>query len=306
MVLKKDGDNDKDAVMAVQEVLGLKQDGSFGSITKAAVIKYQKKHSLVADGIVGNGTAKHMGIDLDEFLDTDLSKLIRTTEEGLTINKKYLDKDEYVNGPTEKYYLFLHHTAGWNNPYTTIKSWNNDDRGRIATQFVIGGISIKTGDDKYDGEVVECFPDGGWAYHLGKNGSRKLHPHSIGIELCNFGPLTEKNGKYYNYVKREVKKDEVCDLGYEFRGYQYWHAYTDKQIEATRQLILEIARRHPKIDIKKGLKEWLKTETPAEAFGFKKDAYLGKVEGMLSHTTTRKDKTDWAPQPKMVEMIKSL
>lgn len=306
MVLQKGKNNDKDAVKAVQEVLGLTQDGDFGPTTEKHVIIYQKDNGLTADGIIGKGTAKHMGIDLDEFLDTDNTSTVQTTKEGLVIKKSYLDKDEYLNGPTDKFYLFLHHTAGWHNPYNTIKSWNNDSRGRIATQFVIGGTSIKDGDSKYDGEVVECFPDDGYAYHLGKNGSKLLHPHSIGIEICNFGQLTKKGDKFYNYVKREVPASDVCDLGYEFRGYQYWHAYTDEQIEATRMLILEIVRRHPKMDITKGLKEWLKTKTPAEAFEFNQDAYLGKVRGMLTHTTTRKDKADISPQPKMVAMIKAL
>jgi len=60
------------------------------------------------------------------------------------------------------------------------------------------------------------------------------------------------------------------------------------------------------MNIKIGLKEWLATETPAEAFDFKEDDYYGKVKGMLSHTSTRKDKTDLSPQPKMVAMIKAL
>lgn len=306
MLLKRGANNHIEAVKAVQIALGLKDDGDYGPKTEKAVKAFQKKNKLTVDGKVGRNTAAKMGIDLEEFLSTDITNFVNKTEEGLVINKKYLDKDEYVNGPTDKYYLFLHHTAGWNNPYSTIRSWNNDTRGRIATQYVIGGINIKNGDDQYDGEVVECFPDDGWAYHLGKNGSSKLHPHSIGIEICNFGNLTKKGDKYYNYVDREVSKDEVVDLGYEFRGYQYWHKYTDKQIESTRLLISEIQRRHPEIDISKGLKEWLAVESDEEAFGFKEDAYYGKVRGLLSHTTTRKDKYDWSPQPNIIEMIKNL
>jgi len=306
MILKRGSNNNIEAVKAIQGALGLKQDGDFGPTTEKVVKEFQFKNKLTVDGIIGNGTAKIMGINLDEFLETDLSNNTSTNKDGLVIKKSYLDKDEYLAGPTDKLYLFLHHTAGWNNPYATIKSWNNDDRGKIATQFVIGGISIKDNENKYDGEVVECFTDSGYAYHLGENGSSKLHPHSIGIEICNFGQLTKKGDKYYNYVNVEVPSKYVCDLGYKFRGYQYWHAYTDAQIEATRLLIKEIGRRHPKLNIMKGLKEWLKTKTPSEAFEFNQDAYLGKVEGMLTHTNTRKDKFDISPQPKMVEMIKSL
>jgi len=66
MVLKKGKNNDIDAVKAVQKVLGIKQDGEFGPTTEKHVIKYQKNNGLTADGIVGNGTAKHMGSDLNE------------------------------------------------------------------------------------------------------------------------------------------------------------------------------------------------------------------------------------------------
>ena len=52
----------------------------------------------------------------------------------------------------------LHHTAGWHNPYNVIKSWGGDSRGRIATEFVLGGQSVKGNDDTYDGEMVQCFP----------------------------------------------------------------------------------------------------------------------------------------------------
>lgn len=306
MILKRGNANNIEAVKAIQGKLGIKQDGDFGPTTEKHVKEFQTKNKLTSDGVVGNATAKAMGIDLNEFLETDLSNNVVPHKSGLVIHKSYLDKNEYLVGTKEKIYLFLHHTAGWNNPYSVIRSWNNDDRGRIATQFVIGGISIKDNDAKHDGEVVECFPDSGYAYHLGANGSSKLHPQSVGIEICNFGQLTLKDGKFYNYVNVEVPKKYVCDLGYKFRGYQYWHAYTDQQIESTRLLILEIARRHPKINITKGLKDWLATKTPAEAFDYNSDAYLGKVEGLLTHTNTRKDKFDLSPQPKMIEMIKAL
>ena len=304
MVLKKGIKNDKEAVKAVQAVLGIKEDGDFGPTTEKHVKNYQANHGLKADGEVGPTTAGKMGIDLDEFLETDLATA--PSIGGLDIKKKYLDKDEYLAGPTTKKYLFLHHTAGWNNPMNTVSAWNKDTRGRIATQFVLGGKSIKDGDTTWDGVIVECFPDEGYGYHLGKNGSNKLHPHSVGIEICNFGQLTKKGDKYYNYVNSEVPADQVCDLGYKFRGYQYWHAYTEAQIEALRGLILEVKRRHPQIDLNKGLKDWLKTEEPRVAFDFKDDAYYGKVEGMLTHTNTRKDKFDCYPDERLVKMIKEL
>jgi hypothetical protein len=44
------------AVIDLQTLLGIKADGDFGPKTKAAVVAFQKKHALLADGIVGRGT----------------------------------------------------------------------------------------------------------------------------------------------------------------------------------------------------------------------------------------------------------
>lgn len=52
------------AVKRVQRILdhGLKVDGVFGSKTRAAVLAFQRRHGLVADGIVGVRTWKAFGI----------------------------------------------------------------------------------------------------------------------------------------------------------------------------------------------------------------------------------------------------
>jgi len=319
MVLKK-GDKGS-AVKKLQELLKLTVDGDFGPGTEVAVRNYQKSKGLLADGVVGAKTAEMIGFKIEDYLSTDLSKSTAlrpasvdtssqtkyVTTEGLTINKFYLATDEYINANIAKTWLFLHHTAGGHDPYSTVKQWDNDTRGRIATQYVIGNKSATNGDTKFDGTVVECFPNGNWAYHLGDNGSSHLHPESIGIEICSYGYLEKKaDGKFYTYVGSVVPSDQVCDLGFKFNGHQYYHKYTDAQIESTRKLIIEIVRRNPGINVQNGLKQWLKTETPAVAFGYKDDAYFGRVKGVLTHTNVRKDKTDCHPQSNLVQMINSL
>ena len=54
-----------------------------------------------------------------------------------------------------------------------------------------------------------------------------------------------KGDKFYNYVNSEVPESMVCDLGYEFRGYQYWHAYTNEQIESLGLLIKHVKKTYP-------------------------------------------------------------
>ena len=56
MLIKKGINNDKEAVKAIQKLLGITADGIFGSKTEEAVKKWQKEHNLKDDGIVGNLT----------------------------------------------------------------------------------------------------------------------------------------------------------------------------------------------------------------------------------------------------------
>lgn len=287
-------------VVDLQEALGITADGDFGPKTEAAVKEFQAQNGLVADGIVGTKTWAELGL-----VSTDTSERISNTVDGLAIERHPLPAGQYFEGPTKKEYLFLHHTAGWNNPFRTVDNWANDDRGRIATQFVIGSPHPKTGDTSYDGVVVECFGDAGYAWHLGKSGSRQMHKTSVGIEVCNFGWLTRSEDNYVTYANTIVENDQVLDLGYEFRGKRYWHRYSEQQIDALRKLIPEVARRHD-IDVRKGLVERLQTMEPAEAFEWNENAYHGRIKGMWTHTNTRQDKSDLSPQPELVAMLLSL
>lgn len=315
-ILVKLGDKGS-IVTAIQKKIGSKTTGVYDSATKKAVESYQEANGLSVDGVCGEKTLASLGIENpEEHSSTDVSKLSQNTIDSQQtlgsavmagkMQKLMLDKDEYFQEKTEKLWLFIHHTAGGHNPQDTVKNWNNDTRGRIATQYVIGGKSTR-GFDGFDGVVVDCMVDGGWAYHLGNNGNSDLHPKSIAIEVCNYGWLTkDKNGNFTNYVGGIIPNDMVCDLGFKFNGYQYYHAYTDAQIESLRLLILDIAKRYPSINIKKGLQEYLLKESPAEAFGYKEEVFKGKVVGLFTHTNVRKDKTDMSPQPKLVEMLKGL
>ena len=211
-----------------------------------------------------------------------------------------MDKDEYLVGPTKKEYLFLHHTAGGNDPYGVVKMWNNDTRGRIGTEFVLGGQSVFTGNDIYDGTIVQSFPEGSYGWHLGDNGSEYMHSHSVGIEVCNFGPI--KDGKTYTGQKANL--EQIVELNESFRGHKTWHRYSDKQLLVLKDLILHIANRDD-IDIRKGLISEIK-KSGVKGFDFNSDAYYGKVKGMWTHTNTRKDKSDMFPQQELIDMLLSL
>jgi len=331
-VMLKKGDRGEQ-VKEIQQMLGITDDGIFGSGTESSVKKFQTDKGLIADGIVGPKTYETlvnetMGVNFDNNQDIDTDRTdfddsddrddklnylgSYTTEDGLEIDKAYLDGDEYVKdyGKIEPENFFIHHTAGWNNPYNTINSWNKDDRGRVATQYCIGGTSVKIGsygDDKYNGQVVECFPDNYIGWHLGKVGDFNMSKYSSAVEINNFGYVTKKNGKYYNYVNSEVPESMVCDLGYEFRGHRYWHAYTLEQIESLGLLIKHVQRIYPKINMSAGLPQLLKDGVhPKDAFEFNEDAYWGRVKGLWTHTNTRTDKFDCFPQEELVDLLKTI
>jgi len=293
-MLLKVGSRGKE-VKELQEFLEIGADGIFGKGTESSVKKWQSENGLVADGIVGPATWDAMGLAT-----TDSSEQIYTTENGLVVEKYFLPRGEYKNGPTNKEYVFLHHTAGWHNPFRTIDHWGRDDRGAIATEFVLGGPSIKGNDFKYDGKMVQAFPEGAYGWHLGKNGSQHMHTHSVGIEVNNFGYVI--NGKAYQGTP--VEESQIVTLKEPFRGHKTWHKYSDKQIEAIRLWLLWIAERD-NIDVREGLPSLIK-EKGAKAFDFNPDAYYGKVKGTWTHTNTRKDKFDMFPQEELLEMLITL
>jgi len=284
-------------VKQLQEFLNIGADGIFGKGTEAAVKSWQSDNRLEPDGIVGSKTWSAMG--LDELSTTDTSEKFITIG-NLEIEQYFLPKGEYKAGPTDKEYLFLHHTAGWHNPYRVVDSWSRDIRGAVATEFVLGGSSIKGNDESQDGKLLQCFPEGGYGWHLGKNGSQHMHTHSVGIEVCNFGWL--KDGK--TYVGTPVIESQKVTLSEPFRGFTEWHRYSDTQIEVLKNWILYIADRD-NIDIRKGLVEQVKKHG-AKGFEFNEDAYYGKIKGMWTHTNTRKDKFDMFPQPELIDMLLSL
>jgi hypothetical protein len=305
MLIKK-GDKSLN-VKHLQQKLGLKEDGHFGPRTEKAVIRYQLSNNLAVTGIVESdmwvllfNKPNNENEAIDE--DNDISEQYFTTSYNQLIHKHYMPKDEYIKGPIKNEYIFLHHTAGWHNPYNTIDHWSRDSRGRVGTEFVLGGRNHKDGTDEYDGIMVQAFPEGGQAWHLGKTQSGWMNRHSVGLEICSFGHLDNANE---TYIGSKAIESEITRLKEPFKGYLNYHKYSDKQIIEIEKWIRYIGERDG-VDIRIGLKQFIQKHGPIKGFGFHMEAAQGKVKGLLTHTNVRLDKSDCHPDPNLVDMILSL
>ena len=208
------------------------------------------------------------------------------------IKQACLKESQFFAEESLKTQIYLHHTAGGGNAEAVSRYWNGNTE-RIATAFIIGA----------DGLIVQCFSSKHWSWHLGVGQKefkdqgvpyKNLNKTSVGIEVCNWGYLKEKNGKFYNYVNAPVPESMVTTLDTPYKGYKHWYKYTDAQIESTRQLVVYLCETY---DIPKDYR--------AEIFGLDVEAFKN-TKGIYTHNSVRKDKSDIYPCPRMIEMLKNL
>lgn len=208
------------------------------------------------------------------------------------IKQVRLKESQYFAEESAKTQIYLHHTAGNGNAEAVSRYWNGTS-DRVATAFVVG----------QDGLIVQCFSSKHWAWHLGISKAefkgqgakyQNLDKASVGIEVCNWGYLKEKDGKFYNYVNTRVPESMVTTLDEPFKGYKHWYKYTDAQIESTRQLLVYLCDTYN-----------IPREYRAQIFSLDKEAFKG-TPGIYTHNSVRKDKSDIYPCPRMIQMLEKL
>jgi N-acetyl-anhydromuramyl-L-alanine amidase AmpD len=213
----------------------------------------------------------------------------------LDINKivqHRLSENQYVQELTDKKQIYLHHTAGGPSAVNVAKFFNSQE-GKVATAFIIDN----------NGTIVQCFSSKNWAYHLGLKQEvftesgvpyKSLDKISVGIEICNYGPLTKRNGYYYNYVGGKVDYTNITILDKKYKNHIYWQKYTDEQIESTRQLLVYLCDQYK-----------IPRTYFATIFDIDKRALRGE-KGIFTHNSVRKDKSDIYPCPRMIQMLEKL
>jgi len=208
------------------------------------------------------------------------------------IVQKRLSDDQFFQDVHPKKQIYLHHTAGGPNA-VSVANYFQQKEGKVATAFVIGA----------DGTIVQLFSSKHWAYHLGLKPEvfaekgvdyKSLDKISIGIEICNYGPLAKRNGYFYNYVGGKMDRSQITELKSKYKGHIWWQRYTDEQIESTRQLLVYLCDTYG-----------ISKEYADVIFDIDKRALKGE-NGIFTHNSVRHDKSDIYPCPRMIEMLKNL
>lgn len=208
---------------------------------------------------------------------------------------------QFLKDENPKHQIYLHHTAGNSNGFDTFKFWESNPE-RIATCVTICG---KPGRNSsfVDGQIVQGYASKYWAYHLGLREStfdkfgipyKSLDRISIGIEICNWGQLTRRDGKFYSHANTVVPDEDVVELTEPHRGFKYFHALSDAQIDSVEKLLRYWGQLY---DIPLAYNSDIWDICPRALKGEK---------GVFTHNSVRYDKVDVSPQPKLIEMLMSL
>jgi len=263
-------------------------DGHFGKRTLRSVKSFQKKNRLEVDGIVGDKTYSVLKLSqrrTAKELKEDIAK--KQYENLEIITDCTLAPEQYIKQIFEKKQIFIHFTAGGPNAANVIKYWDSNE-SRIATAFVISR----------NGKIYQAYHPDYWSYHLGIKGSKgKLDKVSIGIEICAYGPLKKKNDKYYawpNNWGKEIPADEVYKLEELFRGYSYFHSYSDEQMKSVEKLVSYLVKEYD-ISVQNHFDEnW---------YEFKQSIIDNVTPGIHTHVNCRKDKSDSYPDKRLTALL---
>jgi len=263
-------------------------DGVFGNKTLKA---FQKKYGLLVDGIAGEQTFSALKAAQKRTAKEDKENNFRGREYGeldVDVNH-HLGSEQYIKQTFDKDKIFIHYTVSGPDAKKVIKYWDGNSP-RVATAFVMSGRGIE------DGKIYEAYNPDYWSYHLGVKGSKgKLDKNSIGIEVCAWGRLDKKGDKFYNYYGGEVSAEEVYTLDEAWRGSEYYHMPSDKQMASLEKLLLWIIGEYKipvqNIDFNRGWAEYNDT------------LVRDKAPGIWTHTNVRTDKQDMYPDHRMLEVL---
>lgn len=189
---------------------------------------------------------------------------------------------KYYREEFEKRQIALHHTVSGPGIEGDLSTWRNFS-SHIATCVII----------ERDGTICQLFSSKYWGYHLG-SGRPALDRHSIGIELDNWGQLTEKEGQLYTVYNTRVNVPVVHYTN--FRSQQIFEAYTYEQLKSLGKLML-LWNKTYRIPLKYSAEMWDVSERA-----------LAGEPGVWTHVSYRPypQKFDCHPDPNLISLLQAL
>lgn len=209
--------------------------------------------------------------------------------------------------------IFLHHTAGWGNPYATVDGFASRDDG-VVTDWILGGrtknstsvFKDSSGKFIYDGLMLRTYDaTQNWAYH---SSCGKLHPFVTAVEICNMGQLERRSGKFYIAGTNTVwtHEDEVVETA-PHRGYKYWQRITDAQMESLEKWIRWTCQQYGvRLAKVRYDADWFAGNSGPRKDEIKNMLYNSALGSIHVHTHTHPNKTDLPPDPRLIQMLNDL
>jgi len=149
--------------------------------------------------------------------------------DGLRFKMTPLPEDQYFRQETEKHAVVLHHTGSGGSPAGDVNWWKQT-KSRIATCVIIGR----------DGTVYQLFSSRYWGYHIGAKHPNNswLQRHTIGVELDNWGKLTDTAEGLKAWNGALVSDADAVYYEDPYRGGHFYERYTEAQIGTLTVLLL--------------------------------------------------------------------
>lgn len=199
---------------------------------------------------------------------------------------------KYFRTKYNKNQIVLHHTVSGEGVSGDITHW-------IRSKFRMGTCTIVG----RRGDINQVFSSKYWAYHLGVRGSvyKKLNikynrrdMNSIGIEIDSYGGLRKGRNGWETVYGTPINDSRVIEYPEGYRGFYAFERYTDKQIEAVKDLLVYWGKQYG-IPLKYNEDMWDVCRKPLMGY-----------PGIWSHTSFRSEKSDCHPQIELISMLKSL
>lgn len=178
--------------------------------------------------------------------------------------KQYLTPNSSPKTITPKY-IVLHYTAS--DRYEQCIDRFMQATTKASAHFVISR----------EGSCTQLAPMNRPTWHAGVSaykGQTSINNLSVGIELVNWGPLTQKQGKFYSWTNKEIDEDDVFT---DSKG-RAWQVYTEAQLNKLSSMLKEIVAqynieeiiRHEDICVPKGRKQDTGPAMPSYILDIKK------------------------------------